>query len=89
MSDALAAELANWANRNQITMLYIQQEKPIQSAYVELYNRTVWHEWLDMHAFESLEHVIELATQWLWQYNNERPNVAIGDAPPRQLLMGA
>ena len=31
-----------------------------------------------MHAFESLEHARALATQWLWHYNNERPNMAIG-----------
>jgi putative transposase len=24
-----------------------------------------------------------LATQWLWSYNNERPNTAIGGVPPR------
>ena len=85
----LAAELVNWANNNRITMLYIQPGKPTQNAYIERYNCTVRHEWLDMHAFESLEHARGLATQWLWQYNNERPNMAIGGIPPRQLLMAA
>lgn len=85
----LAAELVNWSNRNRITMLYIQPGKPTQNAYIERYNRTVRHEWLDMHAFESLEHARGLATQWLWLYNNERPNMAIGGVPPRQLLMAA
>ncbi|QHQ39686.1 hypothetical protein GTQ55_12275 [Microbulbifer hydrolyticus] len=27
-----------------------------------------------------------LAAQWLWQYNNERPNSAVGGVPPAQLL---
>jgi putative transposase len=27
-----------------------------------------------------------LATDWLWKYNNERPNSTIGGIPPRQLL---
>ena len=85
----LAAELVNWANRNRITRLYIQPRKPTQNAYIERYNRTVSDEWLDMHAFQSLEHVRELATQWLWQYNNERPNMAIGGIPPKRLLMAA
>ena len=52
-------------------MLYIQPGKPNQNAYVERYNRTVRHEWLDMHAFESIEQAQLLATQWLWRYNNE------------------
>ena len=39
--------------------------------------------------FESIAHAQLLATQWLWQYNNERPHTAIGGIPPRQLLMAA
>ncbi|EED35968.1 integrase, catalytic region [Luminiphilus syltensis NOR5-1B] len=62
-SENLAAELVNWANRNHITMLYIQPGKPTQNPYIERYNRTVRHEWLDLHAFESLQHARELATQ--------------------------
>ena len=60
----------------QITLLYIQPGKPTQNAYVERFNRTARHEWLNMHMFESVEHAQELATQWLWLYNNERPNTA-------------
>jgi putative transposase len=49
----------------------------------------VRHEWLDMHAFESIEQAQYLATEWLWIYNNERPNTAIGGVPPRRLLQAA
>ena len=78
-----------WANDNQITLMYIQPGKPTQNAYVERYNRTVRHEWLDMHDFNSVEHAQILATEWLWTYNNERPNTAIGGVPPVQLSMAA
>jgi len=27
-----------------------------------------------------------MVTQWLWQYNNERSDTAIGGIPPTQLL---
>ena len=36
--------------------------------------------------FSSLEELQEFATQWLWSYNNERPNMAIDGIPPRQKL---
>lgn len=36
--------------------------------------RAAWHEWLDLHQFESIAHAQLLATQWLRQYNHERPN---------------
>lgn len=55
-----------------------------QNTYVERFNRTARHEWLNMHLFESVEHTQELATQWLC--NNERPHATIGGIPPTALL---
>ena len=55
-------------------------------AYVERYNRTVRHEWLDQYIIESIEEAQYLATQWLWTYNNERPNMGIGGITPIQKL---
>ena len=85
----ISQSLVDWANEHHITLMYIQPGKPTQNAYIERFNRTVRHEWLDMHLFESIEHAQYLATEWLWTYNNERPNSAIGGVPPRQLLLAA
>ena len=85
----ISQSLVDWANGKRITLMYIQSGKPTQNAYIERYNRTVRHEWLDMHAFESVEQAQHLATEWLWLYNNERPNTAIGGVPPRYLLQAA
>ena len=85
----ISQALVAWANEHRITLIYIQPGKPTQNAYIERFNRTVRHEWLDLHSFVSLEHAQDLATQWLWQYNNERPNTAIGGVPPRQLIIAA
>ena len=85
----ISQALVSWANEHRITLIYIQPGKPTQNAYIERFNRTARHEWLDLHSFVSLEHAQDLATQWLWLYNNERPNTAIGGVPPRQLMMAA
>ena len=66
----ISQQLLNWANDKQITLLYIQPGKPTQNAYIERFNRTARHEWLDLHLFESIQHAQLLATQWLWTYNN-------------------
>ena len=87
--ELLAGPIIEWAEKNQITMIYIQPGKPTQNAYVERFNRTARHEWLDLHQFESVEHAQLLATKWLWSYNNERPNSAIGGVPPRWLMKAA
>ena len=85
----IGAELVAWSNRNRITLVYIQPGKPTQNAYIERFNRNARHEWLDLHLFENLDHAQNLATKWQWQYNNERPNTAIGGVPPRRLLLAA
>ena len=82
----LSQSLVDWANKYRIALMSIQPGKPTQNAYIERFNRTARHEWLDLHAFNSVAHAQLLATQWLWQYNNERPDTAIGGIPPTQLL---
>lgn len=78
--------LVEWTERQGIKLQYIQPRKPQQNAYVERFNRTVRHEWLDQHLYESITHAREPATQWLWRYNNERPNMTIGGITPIQKL---
>ena len=85
----IAQALVDWANRQRITLLYIQPGKPTQNAYVERFNRTARHEWLDMHLFDTVEQAQHLATQWLWSYNHERPNMALGGVTPAQFLRAA
>jgi len=78
----IAQTLIDWATENHITLLYIQPGKPTQNAYVEGFNRTERHNWHDLHEFDSEEHAQILATEWLWIYNNERSNTAVGGIPP-------
>lgn len=82
----ISAELSVWAERNDIRVEHIQPGKPQQNAYIERYNRTVRYDWLAHHLFESVEEVQEYATRWLWVYNNERLNTAIGGITPKQKL---
>ena len=82
----VSGKLMEWAERQGIALSHIQPGKPQQNAYVERYNRTVRHEWLDQHIIESIEEAQEFATQWLWTYNNERPNMGIGGITPAQKL---
>lgn len=35
---------------------------------------------------ETIEEVQQIATQWLWTYNHERPNLGIGDITPTMKL---
>lgn len=76
----------SWAERQGIRLEYIQPGNPQQNAYVERYNRTVRYDWLSHYLFESIAEVQEFATNWLWSYNHERPNMALGGITPKQKL---
>lgn len=82
----ISGALRTWAEKKGITIEYIQPGKPQQNAYIERYNRTVRYDWLNQHLFTSIAEVQEHATQWLWIYNNERPNMALGGITPKQKL---
>jgi len=75
--------MRTWAKDNHIKLDFIQSGKPTQTAYVERFNRTARHDWLNMFIFQSVEQAQEIATKWLWHYNNERPHTANGGFPPR------
>ena len=82
----LSETLVAWASKHKITLSYIQPGKPQQNAYVERYNRTVRNEWLGTQIFHTIEEVQNHATQWLWTYNNDRPNMGIGGITPAMKL---
>lgn len=82
----ISLEIQLWAQKRKIQLQHIQPGKPQQNAYIERFNRTVRHEWLDQNLFESIEQAQLLATEWLWRYNAERPNMAIGGVTPYQKL---
>ena len=82
----ISEKLKAWAQSNSIEILFIQPGKPQQNAYIERYNRTVRYDWLNQHLFESINQAQDFATQWLWHYNHERPNMALGGMTPKQKL---
>jgi putative transposase len=84
-----SAEFQHWAAKRGIRLLFIQPGKPTQNAFIERFNRTVRHEWLDQHLFESIEQAQQTATEWLWRYNHERPHMALGGITPNQMLANA
>ncbi|MHB9137718.1 MAG: IS3 family transposase [Acidithiobacillus ferrooxidans] len=82
----ISQALRDWAKDEGIRIEYIQPGKPQQNAYIERYNRTVRYDWLAQYLFETIHEVQEFATRWLWTYNNERPNMALGGLTPKQRL---
>ena len=81
-----SSALMSWAEKRHIKLQFIQPGKPQQNAYIERYNRTVRYDWLAHHVFDSVSDVQDFATRWLWTYNHERPNMALGGITPIQKM---
>jgi putative transposase len=82
----ISAAVQTWAQEWGIRLEFIQPGKPQQNAYVERFNRTVRYEWLSQYYWGNLEEVQNFATNWMWGYNHERPNMALGGITPMQRL---
>ena len=82
----ISSALQTWAENNHIKIEYIQPGNPQQNAYVERFNRTVRYEWLSQYYWKDLEEVQVFATNWMWSYNHDRPNMALGGFTPKQHL---
>jgi putative transposase len=82
----ISGAMADWAAKQGIKLAFIQPGNPQQNAYVERYNRTVRYDWLAHYLFDSIDEVQQFATRWLWSYNHERPNMALGGITPQQKL---
>jgi hypothetical protein len=82
----ISGKLLERVSRHGVAIQRIQPGKPQQNVYIERYNRTVRHEWLGQHTIENTEEAQGFATQWLWTYSNDRPNVRIGGRTPAQKL---
>jgi len=78
--------LDNWSEKHDIRLSFIQPGNPQQNAYIERYNKILRGDLLNQHLFLSIIEVQEFATKWLWSYNNERSNMALGGILPRQKL---
>ncbi|CDM60511.1 transposase IS3/IS911 family protein (plasmid) [Rhizobium favelukesii] len=81
----VSGKLMEWAETRGIALSHIQPGKPQQNALCRALqpHRPTW---LDQYIIESIEEAQEFATQWLWTYNNERPNMGIGGITPAQKL---
>lgn len=87
--ELISGALLSWAASKGITISHIQPGNPQQNAYVERFNRTVRYDWLNQDLFDMIEEVQYAATRWLWTYNNERPNTAIGGITPMMKMAAA
>ncbi len=82
----ISETVQQWVKGRGIDLDFIQPGQPQQNAYIERHNRTVRYDWLAQHVFDTIDEVQAAATRWLWTYNHERPNMALGGITPAMKL---
>lgn len=74
--------LAEWAEKNNVELAFIDKGKPQQSAFVESFNGRFRDECLNEHLFQDILDARAIIGDWREHYNNERPHSALGGMPP-------
>ena len=78
--------MTTWAAKRGLKLQYIQpgsrSKTPISSGLTGRCDTTG----LAHYMFDSVADVQDYATKWLWSYNHERPNMALGGITPKQKL---
>ena len=82
--ELISRKMAQWAERNNVELAFIQPGKPAQNAFIERFNRTFREDVLDPYLFTSLREAREITEVWVEEYNAIRPHEALGNLPPYQ-----
>ena len=82
----ISVHLADWAERNGISLEFIQPGRPMQNGYIERFNRSYRTEILDRYLFRTLDEVRSLTADWMVEYNEIRPHESLGNLPPKAFL---
>jgi len=73
-----------WRNPTQLGLNISSQESPLKTPIlngsIELIVKM-----LDIHLFRNLDDVRNITTEWMYDYNHERPHSALGGIPPKAL----
>lgn len=78
--------LREWADDNNIQLLFIQPGKPTQNAYIERFNGSYRREVLNAYCFNDLAEVRQITEQWVNEYNEQRPHASLNYLTPKQYL---
>lgn len=76
--------LDRWAYRGSVKLHFIEPGKPVQNAYVESFNGKFRDECLNEHWFADLKEAREKIEAWRQDYNQRRPDSALGYRTPEE-----
>ena len=82
----IAEAIKAYLEEEHVETLYIDPGSPWQNGYVERFHGTLRTELLDRELFTSLLEAEVLATEYRYEYNNERPHSSLEDRTPADVF---
>ena len=73
-----------WAWENGVQLDFTRPGKPTDNGLCESFNGRLRDECLNVHEFESIEHVRQRLESWRIDYNESRPHGALGHLTPSE-----
>ena len=73
-----------WAWENGVQLDFTRPGKPTDNGLCESFNGRLRDECLNVHEFESIEHVRQRLDAWRIDYNESRPHGALGHLTPSE-----
>jgi transposase InsO family protein len=73
-----AGAVRRWLNRLAVKTLFIERRSPWENGYIESFNGKLRDELLNREMFSTLEEARVLIEQWRGEYNQLRPDSALG-----------
>ena len=75
-----------WCKENKVQIVFIQPGKPTQNAFIERFNGNIRRELLNAYVFRTLGEVRQMAEEYKYDYNNDRPHTALKNRTPMEIL---
>ena len=77
-----AKPLDIWAQKNKVTLFFIEPGKPTQNGQIESFNGRFRQECLNQEWFTTLNEARQIIEAWRISYNTKRPHSSLGYVPP-------
>lgn len=78
--------LEDWAYRRGVRLDFIRPGKPVEDAFIELFNGRLRDECLNVRQFASLSDAQIIIEAWCRDYNQRRPHGSLGNLTPQEFV---
>ena len=70
-----------------VRLIFIQPSEPTQNTYIYRFNGTFRRDVLNSYVFKSIKEVEQITSEWMYDYNYNRPHKSLKNNTPMKYKM--